>query len=71
MGDTENQQGNLNQGGCLSPDSSLSLKGDQSYQDPVEVKTEEPALCLAELPRRGWLGGKEYSSSSQRHRGRR
>ncbi|XP_076417891.1 rhox homeobox family member 1-like [Peromyscus maniculatus bairdii] len=48
LDNSENQQGNLNQGGHMS----LGPEGDHSNQVAMEADPEEPAIFLAEVPRR-------------------
>ncbi|KAL6083109.1 hypothetical protein STEG23_004267 [Scotinomys teguina] len=52
LDDSENQQGNVNQGGHMSPYNSLGPEGDHSNQVPVEEDPEEPDILLPEVPRR-------------------
>ncbi|XP_076419041.1 homeobox protein Rhox13-like [Peromyscus maniculatus bairdii] len=47
LDNSENQQGNLNQGGHMS----LGPEGDHSNQVAMEADPEEPAILLAEVPR--------------------
>ncbi|XP_076418399.1 homeobox protein Rhox13-like [Peromyscus maniculatus bairdii] len=47
LDNSENQQGNLNQGGHMS----LGPEGDHSNQVAMEIDPEEPAIFLAEVPR--------------------
>ncbi|XP_052605464.1 rhox homeobox family member 2-like [Peromyscus californicus insignis] len=48
LDDSENQQGNLNQGGHMSPYNSLGPEGDHSSQVPKEADPEEPAMVYWE-----------------------
>ncbi|KAL6093988.1 hypothetical protein STEG23_033152 [Scotinomys teguina] len=52
LDDSENQQGNVNQGGHMSPYNSLGPEGDHSNQVPMEEDPEEPDILLPEVPRR-------------------
>lgn len=50
LDDSENRWGNLNQGGHVNPDSNLGLEGDQRFQEPMELNSQEPVLPQPIVP---------------------
>lgn len=51
LGDSENQQGNLNQGGHVDPANNVGPEGAQRFQQPRVLNPQEPVLPGPEVPR--------------------